>query len=66
MSTWLRTREALHMVDVFGTKTLPLSRLVEEPVIFSLIRTFIYGGTGMYPGRGFTHFDFGPLRSWVG
>ena len=29
-------------------------------------KTFIYGGTGMYPGRGFTHFDFGPLRSWVG
>ena len=24
------------------------------------------GGVGMYPGRGFTHMDFGPLRSWVG
>ena len=23
-------------------------------------------GTGMYSGRAFTHFDFGPLRSWVG
>jgi len=29
-------------------------------------KTFIYGGTGMCPGRGFTHFDFGPLRGWVG
>lgn len=30
------------MVDVFGTKTLPLSQLVEEPVIFSLISTRSY------------------------
>ena len=29
-------------------------------------KTFIYGGVGMYPGRGFTHLDFGPLRNWVG
>jgi uncharacterized protein YcbK (DUF882 family) len=28
--------------------------------------TFVYGGVGMYPGRGFVHFDFGPLRRWVG
>jgi uncharacterized protein YcbK (DUF882 family) len=30
------------------------------------IGRFIYGGVGMYPGRGFVHFDFGPLRRWVG
>jgi uncharacterized protein YcbK (DUF882 family) len=24
------------------------------------------GGVGIYPGRGFTHMDFGPRRSWVG
>ena len=30
------------------------------------LKAIIYGGTGMYPGKGFTHFDFGPLRSWVG
>src|SRR5690242_16555892 len=29
-------------------------------------KNFIYGGTGIYPSRDFTHFDFGPLRSWVG
>jgi uncharacterized protein YcbK (DUF882 family) len=29
-------------------------------------KTFVYGGVGMYPGRGFTHLDFGPLRNWVG
>jgi uncharacterized protein YcbK (DUF882 family) len=29
-------------------------------------KTFLGGGVGMYPGRGFTHMDFGPLRNWVG
>jgi uncharacterized protein YcbK (DUF882 family) len=30
------------------------------------LKAIVYGGTGIYPGRAFTHFDFGPLRSWVG
>lgn len=30
------------------------------------LATFVYGGVGMYPGRGFVHFDFGGLRRWVG
>jgi uncharacterized protein YcbK (DUF882 family) len=29
-------------------------------------RTFVYGGVGMYPMKGFTHIDMGPLRRWVG
>jgi uncharacterized protein YcbK (DUF882 family) len=39
---------------------------VDNEAVARDFKTFIYGGTGMYPGRGFTHFDFGPLRSWVG
>lgn len=38
---------------------------VDNEAVARDFKTFIYGGTGMYPGRGFTHFDFGPLRSWV-
>jgi uncharacterized protein YcbK (DUF882 family) len=38
---------------------------VDNEAVACDFKTFIYGGTGMYPGRGFTHFDFGPLRSWV-
>ena len=39
---------------------------IDNEVVARDLRTVIYGGTGMYPGRAFTHFDFGPLRSWVG
>jgi uncharacterized protein YcbK (DUF882 family) len=38
---------------------------VDNEAVARDFKTFIYGGTGMYPGRGFTHFDFGPLRSWI-
>jgi uncharacterized protein YcbK (DUF882 family) len=38
---------------------------VDNGAVARDLKTIIYGGTGMYPGRGFTHFDFGPLRSWV-
>lgn len=30
------------------------------------VASFVDGGVGMYPGRGFVHYDFGPLRRWVG
>lgn len=30
------------------------------------IASFVNGGVGMYPNRGFVHYDFGPLRRWVG
>jgi uncharacterized protein YcbK (DUF882 family) len=36
---------------------------VDNEAVARDFKTFIYGGTGMYPGHGFTHFDFGPLRS---
>jgi uncharacterized protein YcbK (DUF882 family) len=39
---------------------------VDNEAVARDFKTFIYGGTGIYPGRDFTHFDFGPLRSWVG
>lgn len=39
---------------------------VDNEAVAHDFKTFIYGGTGIYPGRDFTHFDFGPLRSWVG
>ena len=39
---------------------------VDNGAVARDFKTFIYGGTGIYPGRDFTHFDFGPLRSWVG
>ena len=38
---------------------------VDNGAVARDLKKIIYGGTGMYPGRGFTHFDFGPLRSWV-
>jgi uncharacterized protein YcbK (DUF882 family) len=38
---------------------------VDNTAVARDLKTIIYGGTGIYPGRGFTHFDFGPLRSWV-
>jgi uncharacterized protein YcbK (DUF882 family) len=30
------------------------------------VASFVDGGVGMYPNRGFVHYDFGPLRRWVG
>jgi uncharacterized protein YcbK (DUF882 family) len=30
------------------------------------MKSFIYGGVGMYPLKHFTHLDCGPLRSWTG
>ena len=39
---------------------------VDNEAVTRDLKTIVYGGTGLYPGRGFTHFDFGPLRSWVG
>lgn len=39
---------------------------VDNVAVARDLRAIIYGGTGMYPGKGFTHFDFGPLRSWQG
>lgn len=39
---------------------------VDNVAVAHDLKTIIYGGTGIYPGRAFTHFDFGPLRSWVG
>jgi uncharacterized protein YcbK (DUF882 family) len=39
---------------------------VDNEAVARDLKQIIYGGTGIYPGRGFTHFDFGPLRSWVG
>jgi uncharacterized protein YcbK (DUF882 family) len=38
---------------------------VDNEAVARDLKTILYGGTGMYPGRAFTHFDFGPLRSWV-
>jgi uncharacterized protein YcbK (DUF882 family) len=39
---------------------------VDADAVAQDFKTFVYGGVGMYPGRGFTHLDFGPLRNWVG
>src|SRR5215469_3293096 len=39
---------------------------VDNDAVAGDVKKFIYGGVGMYPGRGFVHCDFGPLRSWVG
>jgi len=39
---------------------------VNNDLVARDVATFVYGGVGMYPGRGFVHFDFGPLRRWVG
>ena len=39
---------------------------VDADAVARDFKKLIYGGVGMYPGRGFTHLDFGPLRSWVG
>ena len=39
---------------------------VDNEAVTRDLKTIVYGGTGLYPGHGFTHFDFGPLRSWVG
>lgn len=39
---------------------------VDADAVARDFKRLIYGGVGMYPGRGFTHLDFGPLRSWVG
>ncbi len=39
---------------------------VDNDAVARDLKQIVYGGTGMYPGRAFTHFDFGPLRSWVG
>ncbi len=30
------------------------------------LATFLPGGVGIYPGRGFTHFDLGDTRRWRG
>jgi uncharacterized protein YcbK (DUF882 family) len=39
---------------------------VDNEAVGRDLKRLVYGGTGLYPGRAFTHVDFGPLRSWVG
>jgi uncharacterized protein YcbK (DUF882 family) len=38
---------------------------IDNEAVARDLKAIRYGGTGVYPGRAFTHFDFGPLRSWV-
>ena len=39
---------------------------IDNDAVARDLRTFLSGGVGMYPGREFTHMDFGPARNWVG
>ena len=39
---------------------------VDNESVAQDFKTFLSGGVGMYPGREFTHMDFGPARNWVG
>jgi uncharacterized protein YcbK (DUF882 family) len=39
---------------------------VDNDAVAREVKSFIYGDTGMYPGRDFCPLRFGPLRSWVG
>jgi uncharacterized protein YcbK (DUF882 family) len=39
---------------------------IDNDAVARDFKTFLSGGVGMYPGRDFTHMDFGPARNWVG
>ena len=39
---------------------------INETVLAQGAMLFQKGGVGFYPGRGFTHVDTGPIRTWVG